>query len=609
LKNATIYKNISDVFGVDIAKALLPLNLTLRRQPIPLREPAGVSTTKHDGSRIVTVEGFISRPELEGTRQTPKCHMIFVNSRPCKIPRVTRVFEDWYKGNNTVKPFFLMIDIKLSTHGYDINVSPSKETILLHDEESILDLLNIALDEQVAWPETHAPHMPSQLALTPVEEEGSAPEPLPDEIDYPSPVLPDSAKAQEIREQNSERATANSRQTSALVKRRALGSKSANRKYKNARNMNTTQAERAPSKILKIGVKRIAVHRVENSSEKPKGDSYSAQYHSPNLRQTGASTAITQPADAITIDSEESEDTDSGVMEEEASPAIHPSVAQQPSNAIRHILRSSVIRLLLGRFRHGLDICVWCNAQEVQNENAQCSCRSRETVMQHLAPLQSKISKVAIIDSESRPFTLSHDEIGEMRIFWRDPKNTFVSVLVNQSNGGTPAQKIPVLSIIKLQPLELTHAEEAVIKRHIVALWESGIAIEWNDAAPEGSRCSLISKPKYGDIVLDQQALKRIILSLSRNPPTPVRAIASVIQRLIPALNNGSLESSWGSETVALRLCQLDKLWRHEGEGVVGVNNEVPRHSVWTEYLRSRKAENEGAQDSRPRWFADSKTI
>ena len=624
-----------------MAQALLPLNVTFHMDANASKKPAGASTEVHDGPRNVNVEGFISRPVVEGTRTLPECRMVFVNSRPCKLPCCTRAIKEWYKRKNSVKPRFFMINIKLSTHAYDINVSPSKETIRLYDEASLLSLLKIALDEQVVWPETHAPSVPSQLASIPVEE-GPESEPISDGANRPFPSLPDNAGAQEILQQNSEgmglkggtgnQLQAHSRRTDASARTRVHGSENApralNRKRKRPRNMSinatvdTTQTGGSPSTSLKSGGK-TPVRRGANPSKKLKGTSYLTQLPLPNQGQTGASMAITQHTDVITIDSEESEDdTDSndGVGEEEHPPPSHSSVIR-PSNAISadsyalH-LRSHISSVFLNRFHlYEREWCIWC-ATKLQDGTVQRSCRQCKTATQTPHP-QPAITKVKTTDLDAMSYTLSKGQIDQMRIVWRDFKRGMVGVLVEQEDEeGTPSHEIPLFVLfIKLQPLELTQAEEVVIEQHIDALRENGFAIEWNDAAPKGSRCSLLSRPKYSKVVLDQDNLKAILFMLTEPiQSTPVLAIASKIWRIFAVRgirrDPGSLPTAWYSETTALRLGRLRefKSWR-EGDGVVGVDNEAPPPTNWISYVQSQKSEIEGTQDSRSGRSADSAAV
>jgi DNA mismatch repair protein PMS2 len=73
--------------------------------------------------------------------------MFFVNSRPCALPQVAKAFNEVYKSFNITQSPFIFADIKLDTNAYDVNVSPDKRTILLHDQTALLEKLKNALAE------------------------------------------------------------------------------------------------------------------------------------------------------------------------------------------------------------------------------------------------------------------------------------------------------------------------------------------------------------------------------------------------------------------------------------------------------------------------------
>lgn len=85
--------------------------------------------------------------------------MFFVNSRPCNLPQVAKVFNEVYKAYNISQSPFIFANITLDTSkyargksrassltgidAYDVNVSPDKRTILLHDQNILLESLKV----------------------------------------------------------------------------------------------------------------------------------------------------------------------------------------------------------------------------------------------------------------------------------------------------------------------------------------------------------------------------------------------------------------------------------------------------------------------------------
>jgi DNA mismatch repair protein PMS2 len=149
--NPNTKENIANVYGAKTLLALIPLNLKFEMSPSnrPGANQSGRSlTTQEDSeSREVKIVGHISRPVVGEGRQTPDRQMFFVNSRPCELPQVKKAFNEVYKSYNITQSAFIFADLKLDTNAYDVNVSPDKRSIMLHDQTALLESLKSALTE------------------------------------------------------------------------------------------------------------------------------------------------------------------------------------------------------------------------------------------------------------------------------------------------------------------------------------------------------------------------------------------------------------------------------------------------------------------------------
>lgn len=139
--NRTTKENIANVYGAKTLSALIPLDLELEYEPsTPMRRSG------HDGqSNQLLVKGHISRPVFGEGRQTPDRQMFFVNSRPCALPQITKAFNEVYKSFNVSQSPFIFADFQMDTNAYDVNVSPDKRTILLHDAGALIESLKTSL--------------------------------------------------------------------------------------------------------------------------------------------------------------------------------------------------------------------------------------------------------------------------------------------------------------------------------------------------------------------------------------------------------------------------------------------------------------------------------
>lgn len=138
--NQTTRENIVNVFGAKTMTALIDMDLNLKLTPTS--GPSQRWSAQEDGgTRLVRVVGHISRPAHGEGRQTPDRQMFYINARPCGLPQISKAFNEVYKSFNSSQSPFIFANIILDTHLYDVNVSPDKRTILLHDQSGMIDEL------------------------------------------------------------------------------------------------------------------------------------------------------------------------------------------------------------------------------------------------------------------------------------------------------------------------------------------------------------------------------------------------------------------------------------------------------------------------------------
>ncbi|KAK5175507.1 ATP-binding mismatch repair protein [Saxophila tyrrhenica] len=184
--NTTTKENITNVFGAKTLVALVKLDLHLEMEPSngPSTQSArNWSTQSLDRSREVHVQGYISKPVFGEGRQAPDRQMFFVNSRPCGLPQVTKAVNEVYRSFNVAQMPFVFANLIMDTNAYDVNVSPDKRSIMLHDQTALLESLKKSLTELFEQAEQTVPmqsqlpnrKLPSYKALT-LPQRASAPE-------------------------------------------------------------------------------------------------------------------------------------------------------------------------------------------------------------------------------------------------------------------------------------------------------------------------------------------------------------------------------------------------------------------------------------------------
>lgn len=139
--NATTRENIANVYGAKTLQALVALDLELDFHPTLTQ----ISRIDAHMTRI-RVNGHISKPIWGEGRQTPDRQMFFVNGRPCGLPQIAKAMNEVYKSFNVSQSPFIFADFQMDTNAYDVNVSPDKRTILLHDATDLIEKLKETLN-------------------------------------------------------------------------------------------------------------------------------------------------------------------------------------------------------------------------------------------------------------------------------------------------------------------------------------------------------------------------------------------------------------------------------------------------------------------------------
>ncbi|KAL9057065.1 MAG: hypothetical protein Q9206_002501 [Seirophora lacunosa] len=161
--NTTTRENVANVFGAKTLPALIQMDLSFS-----MLNTRSTIAQADEGHQQVRVFGHVSRPVFGEGRQTPDRQMFFINSRPCSLPQFAKVFNEVYKSYNVSQSPFVFANIILDTNAYDVNVSPDKRTILLHDQARLLESLRGSLidlfgKQDQTVPETQRP--PSKLPV------------------------------------------------------------------------------------------------------------------------------------------------------------------------------------------------------------------------------------------------------------------------------------------------------------------------------------------------------------------------------------------------------------------------------------------------------------
>ncbi|KAK9808938.1 hypothetical protein WJX72_006664 [[Myrmecia] bisecta] len=103
------------------------------------------------GSRLI--EGFVSRASVGCARSASDRQFFFVNGRPVDLPKVGKLLNELYRSLSTSaasasKPIAIL-NFVMPPDSFDVNVTPDKRKVFLHEEAGLLDSLQMVL--QQAW--------------------------------------------------------------------------------------------------------------------------------------------------------------------------------------------------------------------------------------------------------------------------------------------------------------------------------------------------------------------------------------------------------------------------------------------------------------------------
>ncbi|ORX47944.1 DNA mismatch repair protein MutL [Piromyces finnis] len=121
--NKLMKDNISNIFGSKVTKLLTEIDF---------------SFNINSG---ITIKGFISQPTNSCGRNSNDRQYYFINQRPCDLQKISKCINEVYRMFNMHQYPIVVVNIEVKSDEYDINVTPNKRTILIHNEEELVTQL------------------------------------------------------------------------------------------------------------------------------------------------------------------------------------------------------------------------------------------------------------------------------------------------------------------------------------------------------------------------------------------------------------------------------------------------------------------------------------
>jgi DNA mismatch repair protein PMS2 len=137
----SLKSNIISIFGSTGFQGLAPLDFKLDLNK--MKPKLKLSNIGHDYT--IHLNGFISK--IGFGRPANDRQYFYINKRPVFLKQWSKVINEVYKTFSNVRSPVVILDLKIDPHFIDLNVTPDKRMVLIHNESRILDELRTHLIE------------------------------------------------------------------------------------------------------------------------------------------------------------------------------------------------------------------------------------------------------------------------------------------------------------------------------------------------------------------------------------------------------------------------------------------------------------------------------
>lgn len=108
------------------------------------KEQQQLSTTKPHTHNHIYFKGYVSKAVAGSSRSAGDRQFFFINGRPVELPKLSKTLNETYRSLSSSavsaagsRPTAI-IDVQLPTDAYDVNVTPDKRKVFLHEEKMLI---------------------------------------------------------------------------------------------------------------------------------------------------------------------------------------------------------------------------------------------------------------------------------------------------------------------------------------------------------------------------------------------------------------------------------------------------------------------------------------
>ena len=119
----------------ELRDALLAVYGSKHYQTLAPIDVSYLTEDQENPSRL-RIHGYLSKPD-KGRSSTDR-QLFALNNRPCHLPRWSRLINEIYRRNYPTQYPCFVLNLELPPGTYDVNVTPDKRALLIHDQDDLM---------------------------------------------------------------------------------------------------------------------------------------------------------------------------------------------------------------------------------------------------------------------------------------------------------------------------------------------------------------------------------------------------------------------------------------------------------------------------------------
>ncbi|CCE79303.1 Piso0_001357 [Millerozyma farinosa CBS 7064] len=142
---SSILDSMISIFGTNGAYGLVPVDIEVQDLEMKLKLHIGEFPVTQKLN--IKFTGYISNSSFGLGRSAGDRQFVFLNGRPISSKKFLKTINEVYKSYNHVQYPVVVLNIIIDTKFLDVNVTPDKRTILIHNENIVHDVLKDELSK------------------------------------------------------------------------------------------------------------------------------------------------------------------------------------------------------------------------------------------------------------------------------------------------------------------------------------------------------------------------------------------------------------------------------------------------------------------------------